>query len=122
MGFIDGSVKWGIIGAGDVCEVKSGPAFNKVPDSHLVAIMRRNEKKAADYASRHNVPKYYTSAEELISDPEVNAIYIATPPAYHEEYATETMKAGKPVYIEKPVTLNAEGCERLIQISKQNLF
>ncbi|MGZ3923489.1 MAG: Gfo/Idh/MocA family protein, partial [Flavisolibacter sp.] len=71
-------IKWGIIGCGDVTEVKSGPAFNKVPNSSLVAVMRRNEEKARDYAKRHGVRKWYTDAEHLINDPEVDAIYVAT--------------------------------------------
>ena len=113
------TVSWGIIGAGDVCEKKSGPAFNKVPNSELVAIMRRTKDKAQDYAKRHNVKKFYTTAGSLINDPDINAIYVATPPAFHEEYAVMAMKAGKAVYIEKPVTLNAKSCEKLIEASKQ---
>ena len=120
MKYITDIVNWGIIGAGDVCEVKSGPAFNKVPDSRLIAIMRRNREKAADYARRHKVPKYYTDARELINDPEINAVYVATPPAFHEEYATAAIRAGKPVYIEKPVTLDAPGCERIIRTAGEN--
>jgi len=81
---INGTVNWGIIGCGDVCEVKSGPAFNKVNHSRLVAVMRRDLAKAADFAKRHNVPRFYKDAYALINDPEVNAIYIATPPAFHE--------------------------------------
>ncbi|SHE74805.1 Gfo/Idh/MocA family protein [Pedobacter caeni] len=106
-------VKWGMIGCGDVTEVKSGPAFNKVPNSSLVAVMRRDGAKAADYAFRHGVPKWYTDAEELINDPEVNAIYIATPPAQHEDYCRLALAAGKPVYVEKPMTLNAESGLRM---------
>lgn len=117
MHFIVGKVRWGIIGCGDVCEVKSGPAFSKVPDSSLVAVMRRNAEKAKDYAQRHKVPKFYTEATSLINDPEVNAIYIATPPGSHEGYAVEAMKAGKPVYIEKPVALNSEECQRILKAS-----
>ncbi len=119
MNHIKGTINWGIIGAGDVCEVKSGPAFNKVPDSRLLAIMRRNASKAADYAKRHHVPKFYTDARLLIGDPEINAIYIATPPAYHINYALAALEAGKPVYIEKPVTLNTEECEIIIQASEK---
>ena len=48
-------VRWGIIGAGDVCEVKSGPAMNKIKHSKLVAVMRRNGAKAKDYAERHTL-------------------------------------------------------------------
>lgn len=73
-------INWGIIGAGNVTEMKSGPAFGKVPHSRLVAIMRRDMAKAEDYARRHQVPRWYVDAEELIRDREVNAIYVATPP------------------------------------------
>lgn len=110
-------VRWGILGCGDVCEVKSGPAFNKVSNSRLVAVMRRDGEKAKDFARRHGVPKYYDDAELLINDPEVNAVYIATPPSSHEAYALRSMKAGKPVYIEKPVSVNSESCERILKAS-----
>lgn len=116
---LENKVRWGIIGCGDVCEVKSGPAFSKVKNSELVAVMRRNASKAADFARRHNVLKFYTDANVIIEDEEINAIYIATPPAFHEEYATLAMKSGKPVYIEKPVTLTASSCSRLIELSDE---
>lgn len=106
-------VKWGIIGCGDVTEVKSGPAFNKILNSSLVAVMRRNGRKAKDYAIRHGVPKWYDNVNQLIDDPEVNAIYIATPPLQHEDYAIRAMAAGKPVYVEKPMTLNAASAVRM---------
>lgn len=106
-------IKWGILGCGDVTEVKSGPAFNKVADSSLVAVMRRDAEKAADYAARHGVPKWYSDAKQLIDDPEVNAIYIATPPLQHEEYTLLALAAGKPVYVEKPMALNAAAAGRM---------
>src|SRR5688572_12567545 len=99
-------IQWGIIGCGNVTEVKSGPAFNKVPDSKLVAVMRRDAGKAEDYAQRHQVPKWYSNAQQLIDDPDVNAIYIATPPSSHEEYALAAIEAGKPVYLEKPMSVD----------------
>lgn len=107
------SIKWGIIGCGDVTELKSGPAFNKVPNSSLQAVMRRDGEKAKDYALRHGVPTWYDDAQQLIDDPEVNAIYIATPPAQHEAYSLMAFAAGKPVYVEKPMTLNAESAIRM---------
>ena len=116
---INGTVNWGIIGCGDVCEVKSGPAFNKVADSKLVAVMRRNLDKAKDFARRHGVPKYYADAAELINDNEVNAIYIATPPSSHESYLEMALKAGKPVYVEKPVTVNAVSVHRMMEMEKK---
>jgi predicted dehydrogenase len=106
-------IKWGIIGCGNVTEVKSGPAFNKVPGSKLVAVMRRNIALAEDYAKRHNVPRYYSDATDLINDREVNSIYIATPPQSHAEYAIQAIKAGKPVYIEKPMALNYSECLKI---------
>lgn len=115
---IKGTVRWGIIGCGDVCEVKSGPAFKKVPHSELVAVMRRDGDKAADFARRHAVQKHTSDADEVINDPDINAIYIATPPHLHEPYALQAMAAGKPVYIEKPVTLNAASCEKLIEAGR----
>jgi len=117
MRFINGRVNWGIIGCGDVCETKSGPAFSWVPESSLVAVMRRDLEKAKDFARRHNVPKYYADASEVINDPDINAIYVATPPSSHEAYAIEAIKAGKPVYIEKPVTVSVESCQRIIDAS-----
>lgn len=91
------TVRWGIIGCGAVTEVKSGPAFAKVPGSALVAVMRRDAGKARDYAQRHNVPRWYDDAEKLIADPDVDAVYIATPPSSHREYALKAIAADKPV-------------------------
>lgn len=113
-------ISWGIIGCGNVTEVKSGPAFSKVKDSRLVAVMRRNRAMAEDYARRHNVPKFYSDASELINDKEVTAVYIATPPGSHLEYALEVIKAGKPVYIEKPMALNYEECARINEAAEKN--
>lgn len=103
----DKKIFWGIIGCGDVTEQKSGPAFNKIKDSKLLAVMRRNADKAADYAHRHQVEFWYSDADSLLSNPLVNAIYIATPPSSHLEYAIRALKLGKAVYVEKPVTINA---------------
>ena len=112
-------IKWGIIGCGDVTEVKSGPAFNKVPHSKLVAVMRRDAAKAEDYAKRHGVPKWYSNASDLINDPEVNAIYIATPPLQHEEYTIAALAAGKPVYVEKPMALNGQAAQNMANAAHQ---
>lgn len=114
------TVKWGIIGCGSVTEVKSGPAFQKTANSQLVAVMRRDPVKAEDYARRHNVPKWYTNAQELINDPEVNAVYIATPPSSHKEYVLLCAKAGKPVYVEKPMAITFEECNEMISACQEN--
>lgn len=112
-------VRWGIIGCGDVTEVKSGPALQKIEGSELVAVMRRDADRAQDYARRHNVPKWYADADQLLRDPEVNAIYIATPPSSHAEYTMKAAEVGKPVYVEKPMALNAAECDRMIAACEQ---
>lgn len=99
-------IQWGIIGCGDVTEVKSGPAFNKVSNAALAAVMRRDAVKAKDYALRHNVPAWYTNAGELINSAGVTAVYVATPPYAHAEYTLAAINAGKPVYVEKPMAAN----------------
>lgn len=112
-------LRWGFIGCGEVCELKSGPAFAEVENSTVVAVMSRTEKKARSYAERHGVPRWYTDAQELIDDPDVNAVYVATPPSSHATYAIMAMKAGKPVYVEKPLASNYEDCIRVNRISEQ---
>ncbi len=112
-------IKWGFIGCGDVTEKKSGPAFSKIEGSMVQAVMSRNLEKAKSYAKRHNIPKWYNDAQELVDDPDVNAIYIATPPSSHATFAIMAMKAGKPVYIEKPMAANYEDCARINRISKE---
>ncbi|HEX2682338.1 MAG TPA: Gfo/Idh/MocA family oxidoreductase [Ferruginibacter sp.] len=111
-------INWGIIGCGDVTEIKSGPAFDLVQQSRLVAVMRRNAVKAEDYATRHNVPRWYTDAQALINDQEVNAIYIATPPSSHEQYTIAAIEAGKPVYVEKPMSVHAEPAARMAALAR----
>lgn len=111
-------IRWGIIGCGDVTEKKSGPALQKASGSSLMAVMRRSADKAADYAARHGVPKSYGDAQHLIDDPEVDAVYIATPPGSHMEYALRVAKAGKPVYVEKPMARNHAECLRMIDACK----
>lgn len=117
-GAFDKMISWGIIGCGNVTEVKSGPAFNKVKNSRLVAVMRRDALLAEEYARRHNVPRFYTDADKLINDREINAVYVATPPSSHAEYAIKALKAGKPVYVEKPMALNYAQC---LKINKASL-
>ena len=112
-------LKWGFIGCGDVTERKSGPAFSEVDGSSVEAVMSRTEQRARTYAIEHGIRKWYTDAQELIDDPDVNAVYVATPPASHATYAIMAMKAGKPVYVEKPLAASYEDCARINRISEQ---
>lgn len=108
-------VRWGIIGCGEVCEVKSGPAFQKAAGSALAAVMRRDAGKARDFAARHGVPRWYSDAAELLADPGVDAVYVATPPDGHARYALMAARAGKPVYVEKPLARSYAECEAMIE-------
>lgn len=112
-------IHWGFIGCGSVTEKKSGPAFSKIEGSKVVAVMRRDAEKAKDYAQRHHIPTWYSNADELINDSNVHAIYVATPPASHAAYAIAAMKAGKPVYVEKPMATTYAECQQMIQVSQE---
>lgn len=111
------SVQWGIVGCGNVTEVKSGPAFNKVEHSTLVAVTRRDPVKLADYAKRHGVPMTFLVPTDLIQSDAINAVYIATPPDVREKFAMQAMQIGKPVYLEKPMALDLAACKRLQKAS-----
>jgi len=107
-------VRWGIVGCGDVTEVKSGPGFQKASGSSLVAVMRRDLSKARDYAQRHGVPTVHRHADDLIGDPDVDAVYIATPPSSHCSLALRAAEAGKPCLVEKPMALNHDECQEMV--------
>lgn len=109
-------INWGIIGVGNVCEIKSAPAMNLIPNSRIAAVMRRNAEKAKDYAERHQISKWYSDTKDLINDPEVNVIYIATPPNAHLELCKLAAKAGKPIYVEKPMARTFLECQEMISI------
>jgi predicted dehydrogenase len=113
-------IKWGIIGCGDVTEVKSGPAFSKIPHSSVVAVMRRNAGLAEDYARRHHVARWYSEVDLILKDPEVNAIYVATPPNTHSLYTLLALQSGKPVYVEKPMARNHEECFEMVSYSEKS--
>jgi predicted dehydrogenase len=81
--------------------------------------MSRSREKAESYARRHGISRWYTDAQQLIDDTEVNAVYIATPPSSHATYAIMAMKAGKPVYVEKPLASSYLDCQRINRVSEQ---
>jgi len=112
-------IRWGFIGCGQVTEKKSGPAFGLANGSSIEAVMGRDADKVASYATRHGIRKWYTDAYSLIEDPNVDAVYIATPPSSHATYALMAMKSGKPVYIEKPMASSYEECLRINRVSEE---
>lgn len=112
-------IKWGFIGCGEATKYKSGPAFQQIENSEVVAVMSRRIEKAKAYACERGIKRWYDDAQELVDDPEVNAVYIATPPSSHATFAIMAMKAGKPAYIEKPMAVTYEECCRINRISKE---
>ncbi len=114
------TIHWGMIGTGNVTEKKSAPSFDKIENSRLVAVSNRTLQKAEDFARNHGVSKVYRDPEELIRDPQVDVVYIATPPGSHLEYALQTIRAGKPVYIEKPMARTWEECKTINEVAAKH--
>jgi predicted dehydrogenase len=114
------TIRWGIIGCGNVVEYKSGPPLYRTPNSELVAVMRRDAAKAEDFARRHNVKRWYTDVRALVADPEVNAIYVASPHHLHLEHVTLAAQARKIVLCEKPMGASAAEAQAIVDICKQN--
>lgn len=112
-------LRWGIIGCGAVTEVKSGPAYQLEPRFSLEMVMRRDGEKAADYAHRHQVPLHTNNADELLSHPMLDAIYVATPPDSHLQYALAAAKAGKICCVEKPMALTTAQCQVMVEAFEQ---
>lgn len=110
---------WGVIGAGNVCEKKSMPALDKVPHSRVKTVMRRQADACRAFAERHDIPNWTTDSNEIFHDPEINAVYIATPPNTHEMYAIKAAHAGKAVYVEKPMARDHHECQTMIDACKQ---
>jgi predicted dehydrogenase len=108
------TVRWGIIGCGDVAEKKGGPALYQAEGSELIAVMRRDLEKAEDFARRHGAKRAYNTVEALLTDPEIDAVYIATPPHLHCPQTLQAAAAGKNVLVEKPMALTIAECEQMI--------
>ena len=113
-------VQWGILGVGDVAEYKSGPPLYQIPNSRLMAVMRRTESKARAFAEKHGVPRYYSSVSALLDDPDINAVYIATPPHIHPQNAIQVAEAGKHILLEKPMALSVAACQEIIDACKKH--
>jgi len=112
------TIRWGMIGCGDVAEVKSGPGFYKARDSALAAVMRRNGALAQDFARRHQVPRWHDDAQAILSARDIDAVYVATLTNTHHEYTLRAAAAGKPVYVEKPMAMTHAQCLEMIGACK----
>jgi len=114
------TIRWGMIGCGAVAEVKSGPGFYKADNSALVAVTSSDAAQAQSYAARHGVARAYSSNEELVADPGIDAVYIATPPSSHKALSLLVARAGKHVYVEKPMAMRFEECREIVDVCAQH--
>jgi predicted dehydrogenase len=112
---VQGEIGWGIIGCGDVVARKSGAALGAVAGSRLVAVMRRDPERLRAAAARLGAPVATTAAAELIAHPDVSAVYIATPPQHHLEYALAVAAAGKACLVEKPAGRSDVELARMVE-------
>jgi predicted dehydrogenase len=114
------TIRWGMIGCGSVAEVKSGPGFYKARDSALLAVTSARPESARAYAGRHGVERVYESSAQLLADARIDAVYIATPPSSHKRFALEAARAGKHVYVEKPMAMRLGECQEIVDACEQH--
>ena len=100
-------LRWGIIGCGSVVLKKSGPSILQAGNHRIVGVMRRQPEKARPFAEAHGIGLCTSDAAELIHHPEVDVVYIATPPSSHKDYVLAAAAAGKHILVEKPMGLSA---------------
>lgn len=110
---------WGILGPGKIAR-KFASALEIPKHSRLYAVASRDQNRAKDFASEFNADKYYSDYIDLIQDPQIDVVYIATPHAFHYELATACLENNKPVLSEKPLTLDAEQTEKLLALCEKN--
>ncbi len=108
------SVGWGVIGCGDVVFKKSGPSILQAGGSRIVGVMRRDAAKAQPFAEEHGIGLCTDDAEAILTHPEVDIVYVATPPSSHRTYVLAAARAGKHVLVEKPMGLSAEEDREMI--------
>lgn len=114
------TLRWGVIGAGNVFESKSGPALYKTPNSELVAVMRTNAEKAKATANRHGAIRWYTDAKSLVNDADVNAVYIASPHYLHPEHVALAARAKKIILCEKPMGVSVTQAQQCVEVCQAN--
>jgi predicted dehydrogenase len=112
------TTRWGIAGPGRIADLLAGD-FGHVPDAELVAVASRSLKRAGAFAQRHGAGRWYGSYGELIADPEVDVVYIATPHPQHHAIALAAIRAGKAVLVEKSFTATLAGAEEIVAEARE---
>src|SRR6202790_3321981 len=110
---------WGLIGASDIAKTRMIEAINGQPDSAVVAVMSTSEERAKRYAAENGIPRFYSSLEAVLADPEVNVVYISTTNERHKQEVTLAAKSGKHVLCEKPLALTVADAREMLETCKQ---
>lgn len=111
-------IKWGVIGAGGIADRRTIPGLLMAQNAELTAVMEINMELAEKLRAKHNAKKAYDDIDRLLADPEIDAVYIASPVIYHKEQAIKAAKAKKHILIEKPVALTADEGEEVAKVCK----
>jgi len=111
--------KWGIIGPGRIAH-NFAKGVNVIDDAEIYAIASRNKERADAFAEEFNIRTIYSTYEELVNDPKVDGIYVATPHRFHFEQTLLALNAGKPVLCEKPFNVNSSETKTLIEVAQKN--
>lgn len=111
------TIKFGFIGCGEATEKRFLPALTQVSEATIVAVMSRTEERARNFAKAHGIQRWYTDAQSLVTDPEVDVVYIATPPSTHATFALMALNAHKAVYVEKPLATHYDDCLRINRLA-----
>jgi len=114
------AVRWGLIGCGDIAEKRVARALRECPASSLHAVAGRRAEQAADFAARHGAARSYPDWRELLEDGDIDAVYLATPVRLHAEQAVAAAEARKHVLCEKPMALDVDGCQRMVDAARGN--
>lgn len=113
-------IKWGVIGAGGIADRRTMPAMQLSKYCELVAVMEVNEELAKSLAEKYNVLKWYTTLEDILADDEIDAVYIASPVAFHKEQVIAAARAKKHILCEKPVTINTSDADEVLTVCNEN--
>ncbi len=112
------TVRWGILGPGSIAK-RFATGLKALPDAPIAAVASRTPGKADAFADEFGVPRRYSRYEELVADPEVDVVYVATPHSHHKEHSLLALEAGKPVLCEKPFTINAGEAEEIVRAARE---
>ncbi|MDB5807256.1 MAG: oxidoreductase domain protein [Betaproteobacteria bacterium] len=113
-------LRWGIIGAGEIAQRNVVPALRLLQDAEVTAVMSRRLDSAQAFAAKNEIAAAYDTLDAILADPQVDAVYIATPNHLHPEQAVAAARAGKHVMCDKPMALEVADCERMIEAAERH--